>query len=55
MKVLIASDPCILARVQMLEDRVTELEGTSAPQENQENNEENSGCESNGGRKRQRR
>ena len=46
-KVLTASDPCILARIQMLEDRVTALESTAAPRENHKSNEENSGCESN--------
>ena len=55
-KVLIASDPCILARIPMLEDRVTVLESTAALRESHESNEENSGCgERNEGRKRQRR
>ena len=54
-KVLIAPDPCILARIQMLEDRITALESTAALRESHESNEEISGCESNGGRKQQRR
>ena len=54
-KVLIAPDPCILARIQMLQNRVTVLERTAA-RESHESNEENSGGgERNEGRKRQRR
>ena len=54
-KVLIACDPCILTRIQMLEDRATALESTAALRESHESNEENSRFERNGGRKRQRR
>ena len=55
-KVLIEPDPCILARIQMLQNRVTALERTAALGESHESHGENSGGgERNEGRKQQRR
>ena len=55
-KVLIELDPCILARVQMLENRVAVLERAEGRRESNEVGEgNNEGDECNEGRKRQRR
>ncbi len=54
-KVLIENDPCTLARVQMLEDRVSVLERAVALQEDNFGDEGNTGGdEHEDGRKRQR-
>ena len=56
MKVLVENDPCILARVQMLEDRVQVLERAAARRLNPEGNEgDDIGEARNEGRKQQRR